>query len=150
MIDISKLKGLSAIKKSGSNKNTNSKRNTSNNKKAPHANMCEVLFYANKFYALIGNERYPLEITQEDYINAQYAFSTPNNPNWDWYTLRKFKADENNIVDLMNFWQLVYPKQKTYVNVVDGIAKLCMERVNAKNERAYNKLSPKYYADRKN
>lgn len=150
MMDISKLKGLSAIKRAGANKNDNIKKINTIKKNAPHAVMCEVLFYSNRFYALIGNDRYPLEITNEDYLNAEYAFSSPENPHWDWYTIRKFKATEDDVNDLIKFWQLIYPKQKTYVNIIDGIAKLCMERVNAKNERMFNKLSPKYYADRKN
>lgn len=149
-MDLNKLSTLSVIKRTIVKKDSIHKLKNISIKKAPHAIACEVLFYNNTYYTIINNNRYPIEITNEDYLNASYGYSTPNNPNWDYYTLRKLNCNEASIETIKEYWQLVIPKTKTYVNINNGIAKLCMERVNIKLERIFNKLGAKYYANRKN
>lgn len=144
-MDLNKLKSLTPIKKVVPKK----KSQNTEKKKVPHAIKCEVLFYANTWYAIIGNDRYPINITDEDYLSAAYAFSTPDNPNWDWYTIRRFVCTKENVEYLKKYWQLIVPKTKTYVKFENDICKLDIKTINSKNEKLFNRLKPTYYATRR-
>lgn len=153
-MDIHKLSQLKAVKKITINKEKSNKPKTysilKGYKRAPHTVKCEVLFVRDKFYGLIGNERYPIVVTDKDYLDAKYAYSTPNNPNWDWFTLRKFRCSESNIESLKEFWQLIIPHIKVYIVLNNGVGRLDMTLLNMRNEKIFNKLSDKYYANRRN
>lgn len=147
-MDVFKLASLQAIKKPV--KIPKEKRNIID-KNVPRAKLCEVLFLNNKWYALIKNERYKLVITDEDYQNAKFVFSSPANKNWDYYTIRPFDG----VVSLKDYdakkvWWLIYPNQKVYVIIENNIAKLDINRLNERNGRKFTKLKPTYYADRRN
>ena len=109
-MDFNKLKGLVPVKKANINRDLTNRTKSKTSNMTPHAIKCEVFFYDNKFYGIVDNERYPIDITDEDYQKATFAFSTPEN----------------------------------------GVGKLDMERINNRNEKVFKRLSPKYYASRRN
>lgn len=148
-MDISKFKNLQAVKKTIRLEDVKIIKKHTNRKKAPHAIKCEVLSLFDKYFAIIDNTRYPLEFRKEDYLNAEYAYSSENNPNWDWYTLKSYKYDERTLDKIKDFWHLVMPGVKAYVNIIDGIAYLNMDRMNKKMKSIINKHKPSYYADRR-
>ena len=109
-----------------------------------------MFFYDNKFYGIVDNERYSIDITNEDYQKATFAFSTPDNEHWDWFTIRPFSAAEADIENLKKYWQLIVPKMKIWITLENGVGKLDMERINNRNEKVFKRLSSKYYASRRN
>ena len=96
-MDFSKLKGLVPVKKANINRDSTNRTRSKTSNMTPHAIKCEVFFYDNKFYGIVDNERYPIDITDEDYQKATFAFSTPDNEHWDWFTIRPFSAAEADI-----------------------------------------------------
>lgn len=149
-MDISKLKGLVPVKKVIIDKAAVNRPRNRTIKQTPHAIKCEVFLFENKVYGIIDNDRHLIDITNQDYLEAEYAFSTPENEHWDWYTIRSFAATEENVEELKHYWQLVAPKMKVWITLENGVGKLCMDRLNARNAKVYSRLSPKYYANRRN
>lgn len=148
-MDISKFKNLKAVKRTIRLEDVRIIKKYTNRKKASHAIKCEVLLLFDEYFAVIDNIRYPLEFRNEDYINAEYAFSSQNNIHWDKYTLRRCKFNEKYINTLKNFWCLVIPGMKAYVNIVDNVAYLNMDYMNKKMNSIINKHKPSYYANRR-
>lgn len=149
-MDFSKLKGLVPVKKANINRDSTNRTRSKTSNMTPHAIKCEVFFYDNKFYGIVDNERYPIDITDEDYQKATFAFSTPDNKHWDWFTIRPFSAAGADIENLKKYWQLIVPKMKIWITLENGVGKLDMERINNRNEKVFKRLSPKYYASRRN
>lgn len=149
MVDISKLKGLVSVKKVITNSDNSNKRNRSN-KKTSHAIKCEVFFYKDSWYGIKDNDRYPIEITDQDYLNAKYLFSNSENENWKLHTIKPFNSTESALESVKKYWNVIIPESKVYITVENGIGKLCMDMINDRNEKLYKKLSPKYYATRRN
>lgn len=149
-MDFSKLKGLVPVKKANINRDSTNRTRSKTSNMTPHAIKCEVFFYDNTFYGIVDNERYPIDITDEDYQKATFAFSTPDNEHWDWFTIRPFSAAEANIENLKKYWQLIVPKMKIWITLENGVGKLDMERINNRNEKVFKRLSSKYYASRRN
>ena len=99
-MDFSKLKGLVPVKKANINRDSTNRTRSKTSNMTPHAIKCEVFFYDNKFYGIVDNERYPIDITNEDYQKATFAFSTPDNEHWDWFTISTFSAAEADIENM--------------------------------------------------
>lgn len=142
------LKRLVAVKRNKPVRSLKPSSNIPNSSKAPRSILAEVLFSSGKWYALIDNDRYPLEVTEEDYKNANYIFSSPHNDKWDWYTMKTYTCEPEKINHIKDFWWIIDPTQKTHVYIQDGTAKLDMVKNNNRNYRRYSKLKPSYHADR--
>jgi hypothetical protein len=148
-MDISKFKNLKAVKRTVRLEDVKIIKKHTNRKKAPHAIKCEVLLLLDEYFAVIGDTRYPLKFRKEDYLNAEYAYSSKNNPNWDLHTLKSYRFDEKYLDKIKVFWDLIIPGIKAYVNIIDGIAYLNMDRMNNKMKSIINKHKPSYYVNRR-
>ena len=74
---------------------------------------------------------YAVSYTHLDVYKRQtFAFSTPDNEHWDWFTIRPFSAAKADIENLKKYWQLIVPKMKTWITLENGVGKLDMERIN--------------------
>ena len=148
-MDLSKLKSIKTVTVKKINTNDKVRIKNISKHKAPHAIKCGVLYLHNQFYAEIGNNRYPLIMREEDYQQALYAYTSPSNKYWEWFTLRPYKYDVRTYKNLKEHLYLVAPHIKAYVNIVDDKAYLCMERMNNKCLSLIKRYKPSYYADRR-
>lgn len=147
-MDVNKFKKLSAVKVVKTSNEAKTHRTYKKRDKAPRAIKCEVLFSHNHMKVIVNDIEYPLIIHDVDYENAEYAYSSKDNPYWDLHTLKKYKFRKEYINHLRNYWVLVIPKLKVYVTITEDVAYLDMERMNKKMIAMVNKLKPSYYADR--
>lgn len=144
---LSNLNSLVTIKRAKSN-NTNKSSSAVPRSKAPRSILAEVLFSRGSWLAIIENNRYPLEITEDDYKEAHYIFSSPHNDKWYPYTLKSYKYDKDKYESIKDFWWIIDPLVKQYIYIENNVAKLDMVKINNRNYRRYAKLKSDYYANR--
>lgn len=148
-MDVNKFKSLKVIKTSRQLNGIKITKKYKKSVKAPHAIKCEVLLSHNQWYALINNDKYPLEIRDIDYENAEYAYSSEENPHWDSYTLKLSKFNKKYIDNYRKYWVLVKPYLKAFVSIENGIAHLNMLKMNNKMNSIIAKHKATYYANRR-
>lgn len=149
-MDVSKLQSIKVIRVVNRTKNANkTSRHTKIKTKVPRTIRCEVLLLYSGVFVTIDDVRYPLEIRNEDYLKATYAFSSELNPHWDWYTLKSHKFNEIHLHILKDYWWLIKPGLKVYVTLDDGIAYLDIDKMNTKMNAIIKKYKPSYYVNRR-
>ena len=146
-----KLKNLKVVKTIASNRKSSNVIRTNKDNKAPHTFMCEVLILSNGYYVKTKDQILPLTITEEDWINAKYVYSTTDNPHWEVHTLRKHKYDYYYSDHIKRFWNLIKPNLRIKAYIKNDKVRIDMDYLNQKHSKIIEKLNAKYYAtNRKN
>lgn len=143
---LDKLKSLKVVKTIASNRKSSNVTRTNKDNKAPHTFMCEVLILSNGYYVKTKDRTLPLIITEEDWINAKYAYSTTDNPNWDADTLRNYKYDYYYSNYMKKYWNIVKNNLRIKAYVKNNEVRIDMDYLNQKHSKIIEKLNAKYYA----
>ena len=141
-----KLKNLKVVKTIASNRKFSNVIRTNKGNKAPHTFMCEVLILSNEYHVKIKDKILPLTITEEDWINAQYAYSTTDNPHWEVNTLRGYKYDYYYSNYMKKFWNLIKPNLRIRAYMKDNEVRIDMDYLNQKHSKIINNSKNNYHA----
>lgn len=143
---LDKLKSLKTVKTIASNRKSSNNTKTKKDNKAPHTFMCEVLILSNRYHIKTKEKILPLTIREEDWVKAEYAYSTEENSNWEPHTLRKFKYDYYYSDYMKKYWSLIKPNLRIRAYCKDDEVRIDMNHLNEKHSKISSKLNYKYYA----
>lgn len=143
---LDKLKSLKTVKTIASNRKSSNITKSKKDSKAPHTFMCEVLLLSNGYHIKTKENILPLVIKEEDWIKAEYAYSTTENSNWDPHTLRRFKYNYYYSNYMKKYWSLVKPNLRIRAYRKDDEIRIDMNHLNEKHSKISSKLNSKYYA----
>ena len=147
-MDINKLQTIKRVRVIFKNNDNSKNKHIRLKTKVPRSIRSEVLLLYNGIYVEVNNKRYPLIIRNEDYLKAEYAFSSENNVHWDLYTLRSTKFNEKYLDQLKYYWTLIKPKLKVYIIIDNDVAYIDIDKMNKKMIGIIKKYKPSYYANK--